>query len=339
MPTPEDSLAAACSAKDWSALHSLARALPVKSLSTPIPPSGWSPLQFSAAAGQESLLATLLSRGVKPDGTALCLAARGGSVECVEALVAAGVDACSVSRNGRSALHFAARGGCAGCVKVLVEAGADVDVLDGEGRSALSYAAEGGFEACAETIEQAADEKFEKKNIYKEDVGESKKREISVKEGWGLRERAKQAAGRFVRRASGLLEAVSQKGLGTEEGIGSLSPADIAESMAAHVEGAGWHDDGTDAVRRGVIAKGMTGEVLLGRTDPVDLAKGVLEAGGMGEDARLFDAVVRFIEGARAAMAGGALVQRFEADALRREVYLVVGAGVLFSLIVPMVRS
>ena len=67
--------------------------------------------------------------------TALHTAARGGHLECVAALLAAGASAHAKARFGATPLYFAVIQGALPCVEALLAAGSRVDVAVGRGRT------------------------------------------------------------------------------------------------------------------------------------------------------------------------------------------------------------
>jgi len=106
---------------------------------------------FGEAAG----VVDLLARGARTDAindegyNALMLAARYGSVECVNALIDAGASLDAVSpADGSSALMLAAKYGNVDCVKALLIAGANVSLIDTEGNTAADAARLSHQEGC-----------------------------------------------------------------------------------------------------------------------------------------------------------------------------------------------
>jgi ankyrin repeat protein len=112
------------------------------------------PLHDAAEAGHAGLVAWLLDEGGLPleqhDGsgrTPLLAAAKGGSVEVVQLLLARGADARATDVQGRSALHLAVgldpwgSGDAAGTVALLLRADCDPGALDASGRTPLHAAA------------------------------------------------------------------------------------------------------------------------------------------------------------------------------------------------------
>jgi ankyrin repeat protein len=79
-------------------------------------------------------LLALLPAGCRyqPD-TPLCVAANSGDVALVRAALARGLDPNEKDGRGIGALHWAARGGSVDVIEVLVAAGADVDLRDRDG--------------------------------------------------------------------------------------------------------------------------------------------------------------------------------------------------------------
>ncbi|XP_010002805.1 PREDICTED: ankyrin repeat domain-containing protein 24 [Chaetura pelagica] len=73
--------------------------------------------------------------------SAFHLAAMRGNVDCLEAMLAHGVDAMTKDSSGYTALHLASRHGHPQCVSKLLQASCPVDVVDNNGRTALHLAA------------------------------------------------------------------------------------------------------------------------------------------------------------------------------------------------------
>ncbi|NWW13613.1 ANR24 protein, partial [Oreocharis arfaki] len=92
----------------------------------------------------------LLRKGLVPtkldsEGkSAFHLAATRGNVDCLEAMLAHGVDAMTKDSSGYTALHLASKHGHPQCVSKLLQASCPVDVADGSGRTALHLAGEWG---------------------------------------------------------------------------------------------------------------------------------------------------------------------------------------------------
>ncbi|XP_072701427.1 ankyrin repeat domain-containing protein 24 isoform X2 [Ciconia boyciana] len=76
--------------------------------------------------------------------SAFHLAAMRGNVDCLEAMLAHGVDAMTKDSSGYTALHLASKHGHPQCVSKLLQASCPVDVADGSGRTALHHAGEWG---------------------------------------------------------------------------------------------------------------------------------------------------------------------------------------------------
>ncbi|KAK4808057.1 hypothetical protein QYF61_017077 [Mycteria americana] len=76
--------------------------------------------------------------------SAFHLAAMRGNVDCLEAMLAHGVDAMTKDSSGYTALHLASKHGHPQCVSKLLQASCPVDVVDGSGRTALHHAGEWG---------------------------------------------------------------------------------------------------------------------------------------------------------------------------------------------------
>ncbi|KAL2294860.1 hypothetical protein Nmel_017998 [Mimus melanotis] len=102
--------------------------------------------------------ALLLRKGLVPtkldsEGkSAFHLAATRGNVDCLEAMLAHGVDAMTKDSSGYTALHLASKHGHPQCVSKLLQASCPVDVADGSGRTALHLAAASGCISCSEIL-------------------------------------------------------------------------------------------------------------------------------------------------------------------------------------------
>ncbi|XP_064493266.1 ankyrin repeat domain-containing protein 24 isoform X1 [Pseudopipra pipra] len=100
----------------------------------------------------------LLRKGLVPtkldsEGkSAFHLAATRGNVDCLEAMLAHGVDAMTKDSSGSTALHLASKHGHPQCVSKLLQASCPVDVADGSGRTALHLAAVSGCISCSEIL-------------------------------------------------------------------------------------------------------------------------------------------------------------------------------------------
>ncbi|XP_009470263.1 PREDICTED: LOW QUALITY PROTEIN: ankyrin repeat domain-containing protein 24 [Nipponia nippon] len=84
--------------------------------------------------------------------SAFHLAAMRGNVDCLEAMLAHGVDAMTKDSSGYTALHLASKHGHPQCVSKLLQASCPVDVADGSGRTALHHAAVSGCISCLEIL-------------------------------------------------------------------------------------------------------------------------------------------------------------------------------------------
>lgn len=110
---------------------------------------GETPLSVAAAGGEVPALTALLARGADPalagpgGAPPLCRAAASGCAAAVEALMAAGADANAESAAGPPLL-WAAGGGGSAAVKALLNAGAKADAVADGGVTALLLAAATG---------------------------------------------------------------------------------------------------------------------------------------------------------------------------------------------------
>ncbi|KAM9254857.1 ankyrin repeat domain-containing protein 24 [Cariama cristata] len=84
--------------------------------------------------------------------SAFHLAAMRGNVDCLEVMLAHGVDAMTKDSSGYTALHLASKHGHPQCVSKLLQASCPVDVADGNGRTALHHAAVSGCISCSEIL-------------------------------------------------------------------------------------------------------------------------------------------------------------------------------------------
>jgi hypothetical protein len=98
----------------------------------------------TAARGDVEVLRVLLgAAGAEPPAMALARAAEQGHVECVDALMQAGVEVgARDAERGMTALHLAVKGAHADAVSLLLSNGADRFALDREGRSVWEIAPE-----------------------------------------------------------------------------------------------------------------------------------------------------------------------------------------------------
>jgi hypothetical protein len=87
--------------------------------------------------------------------TALWAAAKGGHVEAIEALVEAGAEVNHASSYGSTALYVAACMGHVGAIHALVKAGADPNRADNDGRMPLAVTRALNHEAAAQALVQA----------------------------------------------------------------------------------------------------------------------------------------------------------------------------------------
>ncbi|XP_025052127.1 ankyrin repeat domain-containing protein 24 [Alligator sinensis] len=84
--------------------------------------------------------------------SAFHLAATRGNVDCLEVMLAHGVDAMTKDSSGYNALHLSAKHGHPQCVSKLLQAFCPVDVTDSCGRTALHHAAVSGCISCSEIL-------------------------------------------------------------------------------------------------------------------------------------------------------------------------------------------
>jgi len=98
------------------------------------------PLQLAADGGHLEVIAALLAAGAHVDGatlfgdTPLMYATGRRNTATLEVLIAAGADVNRADRSGRTALHLAARNGKMNMVRLLLEEGARVDLHDMYGK-------------------------------------------------------------------------------------------------------------------------------------------------------------------------------------------------------------
>ncbi|XP_065601954.1 ankyrin repeat domain-containing protein 24 [Cyrtonyx montezumae] len=84
--------------------------------------------------------------------SAFHLAATRGNVDCLDAMLAHGVDAMTKDSSGYTALHLASKHGHPQCVSKLLQASCPVDVADSSGQTALHHAAISGCISCSEIL-------------------------------------------------------------------------------------------------------------------------------------------------------------------------------------------
>ena len=112
------------------------------------PGCGWSVAQYAAFGGHEEVLSVLVGKGsgaaVHPADCSmppLCLAVTKGHLNCAKVILDAAPDAANATSNGRTALMLAAVGGSVECIELLVARGADINAASSfEGRTALMWA-------------------------------------------------------------------------------------------------------------------------------------------------------------------------------------------------------
>jgi ankyrin repeat protein len=105
-------------------------------------------LQRAALSGKLGGVLAALSNGAASvdavgsnRATALHMAAEGGHLECVQALLVAKADIEAAGEDGATALHLAGRGGHWEIVVELLAAGANPNAVDAEGSSVLHWVA------------------------------------------------------------------------------------------------------------------------------------------------------------------------------------------------------
>ncbi|KLU92670.1 hypothetical protein MAPG_11614 [Magnaporthiopsis poae ATCC 64411] len=131
---------------------------------------GWTPLQWAAENGLETVARLLLDRGADKDAgdgsssTPLHRATKNGHEAVTRLLVQAGADKNAKDGYGRTPLHWAAENGHEAVARLLVQAGADKNAKDSDGRTPLHWAAENGHEAVARLLVQAGADKEAKDN-------------------------------------------------------------------------------------------------------------------------------------------------------------------------------
>ncbi len=110
---------------------------------------GMTPLHWAARAGSKECADMLLARGAevnalnKAQRTPLQLAAEGDQPEMIRLLARHGTDLKTQDRKGRTPLHRATYQGCAAAAEALLEAGADPTVLNKRGKTAFEIARKG----------------------------------------------------------------------------------------------------------------------------------------------------------------------------------------------------
>ncbi|XP_072449865.1 ankycorbin-like isoform X2 [Chiloscyllium punctatum] len=96
---------------------------------------------------------TLLTTKLDTEGrSAYHLAAMKGYVDCLEVILARGVDINALDGSGLNALHLAAKYGNHQCVRRLLQEKCPVNAVDGFGRIALHHAATSGSFSCVQTL-------------------------------------------------------------------------------------------------------------------------------------------------------------------------------------------
>ena len=120
-------------------------------------------LLWAAAGGSTECVQHLLAKGVDPNlnadagRTPLLSAAEFGREDCVRIMIAAGARIDHADKaDGRTALMLAAWRGSAECVEMLLASGADVSLIDKDGQDAWSIAKAMERDAVAAIIEPHA---------------------------------------------------------------------------------------------------------------------------------------------------------------------------------------
>ncbi|KLU92383.1 hypothetical protein MAPG_11329, partial [Magnaporthiopsis poae ATCC 64411] len=105
---------------------------------------GWTPLQWAAENGLETVARLLLDRGADKDAgdgsssTPLHRATKNGHEAVTRLLVQAGADKNAKDGYGRTPLHWAAENGHEAVARLLVQAGADKNAKDSDGADAAA---------------------------------------------------------------------------------------------------------------------------------------------------------------------------------------------------------
>ena len=116
---------------------------------------------LSSDENVEELREFLTKKGVSVNArlgdrrTAIMVAARKSSPQCLKVLLDAGADVNITDKNGKTALCFAAFHGSQDCVNALLAAGADVNKKDRYGRTALYHALCGRHKASVDVLMDA----------------------------------------------------------------------------------------------------------------------------------------------------------------------------------------
>lgn len=121
--------------------------------------SGWKAVHWACALGRLKSLSILLDSGAPPSSTTgrppvslLLVAARYGSLECVQRVLTAAGDVNATDALGRTALHMACWFGHNSLIPILLSARANIDAQDNAGETALHYAAWFGHAWCCTTL-------------------------------------------------------------------------------------------------------------------------------------------------------------------------------------------
>lgn len=332
---------------------------------------GSSPLHLAAWEGHTAVAQALLAADADVEArsnaqrTPLHFAARRGEVDVLNLLLTSGADPSVAEHRGRTALHFAAREGHSTVAKYLIDAGADLDAADVDGITPAHEATRGGHLDITEMLLDAgASTEFDDGAAFPDIARLRRRSESTLSESTSMSFSEHTVAvvsnaANFIRKKS--IQATtfvtgrdqsrepSQSKTKLVETLTNMTKEELAGVMSAHVaRGQSQHiaTEYSETVSRGVMRYNLTGDLLLSSFPSSEtLASELLEAAGISEEkanrGALFSAIVNFINGAREAKTGYLLRLSSTSGpgSIRREVYAVVGAGILFSLLIPIVRS
>jgi len=245
-----------------------------------------------------------LDEKLSPDGwRALHFCAAGGSSEAVAALVAAGADVSAIAKAGSTALHLACWEGREETVKTLIDSGATVDATTGAGRTPLHFAAHRGHS-----------------HIIRRLIASGADADAKEKDGRSpLHFAAREGYTHVIR---GLVEAGADTSATDAKGD---SPADIARKS-------GFPD----------VVSTATGNTPNNQpTNPEPLQRvGVAGKGWRRSLSRTASDLSSMFSKARPLVdEDGNPIAYDDTHISRGEMYAVVGAGVLVSALIPVVRS